>query len=57
MLFIDYNLVTKWYARVLANAELGVFLRQLLVLYAYFFLLGILIYAKFFFSADASQTP
>ena len=42
--------------KVLGNAESGVFLRQLLVLYAYIFLLGILIYAKFF-SADASQTP
>ena len=42
--------------RVLGNAESGVFLRQLLVLYAHFFLLGILIYANSF-SADASQTP
>ena len=42
--------------RFLGNAKSGVFLRQLLVLYAYIFLLGILIYAKFF-SADASQTP
>ena len=36
-------------SRVPGNAELGVFLHQLLVLYAYIFLLGILIYAKFFF--------
>ena len=42
--------------RVLGNAESGVFLRQLLVLYAYIFLLGILIYTNSF-SADASQTP
>ena len=38
------------------NAASGVFLRQLLVLYVYIFLLGILIYANSF-SADASQTP
>ena len=31
---------------VLGNAESGVFLRQLLILYAYIFLPGILIYAK-----------
>ena len=35
--------------RVLGNANSGVFLRQLLVLYVYIFLLVILIYAKFFF--------
>ena len=34
--------------RVLGNAKSGVFLRQLLVLYVYIFLLGILIYASFF---------
>ena len=51
---------TGWYrylreGRVLRNAQSGVFLCQLLVLCAYIFLLGILIYAKKF-SADTSQT-
>ena len=40
------GLFSHAFSRVLWNAESVVFLRQLLVLYAYIFLLGILIYAK-----------
>ena len=54
--------ITTWsgtyhrYNRVLGNAESDVFLRQLMVLYAYFSCWGFE-FTPSFFSADASQTP